>query len=120
MLVVESGSQYLAESFIDKQNVQPIAFIKKQVVNREQAINLLKGKDDKEIENILRLSRIGADAYSIVLHDGTTNEDLLDILIHRIEILQKEAFCEQNKQALVKLKEAKHWCLDRIQSKKNK
>ena len=45
--------------------------------------------------------------------EGTTNEELLQVLIHRTKILDSQFPCHENKQALVKMEEALMWFNER-------
>jgi len=41
--------------------------------------------------------------------DGTTNEELLEVLIHRLKTLNKKVACKENSSAIIKLEEARMW-----------
>ena len=41
--------------------------------------------------------------------DGTTNEEILEMLIHRLKTLNKKIGCKENSSAIVKLEEARMW-----------
>lgn len=44
-----------------------------------------------------------------LVHDGTTNEDLLKVLINRTQYLQSKFPCRENAIALTKMEEALMW-----------
>ena len=46
-------------------------------------------------------------------HDGTTNEEVISVLIHRIETLQKKLPCKENACAITHLEEALLWLNER-------
>jgi hypothetical protein len=47
------------------------------------------------------------------LVQGTTNEEVLQMLIHRTEVLDSEFPCEENKQAVLRMREALQYFKDR-------
>lgn len=54
----------------------------------------------------------------ITVNDGTTNEELIKVLIDRLQYLDGKFPCEENKQALLKLKEALMWLNKRTEDRK--
>lgn len=46
---------------------------------------------------------------SVTVFDGTTNEDLLKVLINRTEFLNSEFPCRENSIAITKMQEALMW-----------
>lgn len=54
------------------------------------------------------------------VHDGTTNEALLEVLIDRTESLQAKFPCDENEHALQNLKEALWWFNERTRRRKAK
>ena len=58
--------------------------------------------------------------YKMDGEDGTTNEDVLTILIHRINLLNKEFPCRENSLAITKLEEALMWLNHRTADRINR
>lgn len=56
----------------------------------------------------------------VTLKDGTTNEEVLAVLINRLNYLQGLASCRQNAIALTKLQEALFWLNDRTEERKRR
>lgn len=85
MKVLTEGHRYEAENF-DKltETGQIIQFIKKHPA----------ADDPKILETV---------------NDGTTNEELIEILIDRLQYLNKKFPCRENSVALTKLDEALLW-----------
>lgn len=50
-----------------------------------------------------------------VVHDGTTNEEVLRMLIERIKYLDQKLQCRENFVAITKLREALWWLEERTQ-----
>lgn len=46
-------------------------------------------------------------------HDGTTNEEVIEVLIHRLQTLQKKLPCKENACAITHLEEALLWLNER-------
>lgn len=44
-----------------------------------------------------------------LVQDGTTNEEVLDVLIDRVRTLNAKLPCRENSLAITKLEEALHW-----------
>lgn len=88
MKVIDPGHLYELES-MEGNNPQMIQFIKKELV-------------EKEFKTLV---------------DGTTNEEILDVLIDRLEILYKKLPSDETQSAISHLKEAKHWLVKRTQNR---
>lgn len=89
MKVIDPAHTYVLEGYVNRKDTQIIYFVKK------------------------RPSRV-SDGEMIVEQDGTTNEELIDVIIHRLNTFQEGAGgCRQNALAITKLEEAKHWLEDR-------
>lgn len=89
MKTYRKGSSYGLENFVDKSKEQLINFIEKE--------------------------RDGDSSY--LVQDGTTNEELIKVIIDRIEFLNEKRSCFENFNALNHLKEANFWLKERIKSK---
>lgn len=55
-----------------------------------------------------------------LMHDGTTTEDVLDVLIDRIKTLDEKFACEQNKWAIDYLEKAKAALEARIEDREKR
>jgi agmatine/peptidylarginine deiminase len=121
MLVQQPGVRYLVEGFVDKNETQTVHFIEK-ISKKEYVLKLKEqGLSDEEIDNHLKDIKAYAlpDSSLILVQDGTTNEDLIDVLVHRLKFLQTKSFCEENRNAIIKLEESKLWLQKRTQEKRN-
>jgi hypothetical protein len=83
MRIIQPGHVYAVEEFENK-GEQVITFIQKEPI--EEGSTELK-----------------------LVNDGTTNEEVLAVLIDRINFLQEKAPCQENKQAIRNLGEALKW-----------
>lgn len=81
MKIIETGHIYELSNFDDPKTTQKITFISKKV------------KDTKTGEMEL-------------VHDGTTNEEVLEMLIDRLECLHKELPSKESIEATIHLKQA--------------
>lgn len=52
-----------------------------------------------------------------LVYDGTTNEEMLDVLINRLNYLDGKFPCEENKQALANLKSGLAWLNERTKKR---
>lgn len=84
MQILTPGHKYVAANFENSANGQTIQFIEKAPVS----------PDSKEMETI---------------NDGTTNEELLEVLIDRISFLQTKFPCKENACCITHLQEGLHW-----------
>lgn len=82
MKVLREGHRYELSNFEHKEKSQVIQFIEKETT------------PDNELATIL---------------DGTTNEELLEVLINRMNYLDNKFPCRENMMAIVKLEEALMW-----------
>jgi hypothetical protein len=55
----------------------------------------------------------------VIVHDGTTNEEVLKVLIDRIKILQESVPCRENEIVLQKLEESLMWLDRRTRERKS-
>lgn len=99
MKILESiGHKYELKNQ-ETEEVQTLQFIHKEPV--------YNGKDPNPIE------------FKTVT-DGTTNEDVLKVLIHRLKYLNNKMQCLENEQALLKLEEALMWLNKRTDDRKER
>ena len=82
MTILTEGHKYIAQNFENKESGQTIQFIEKE------------GRDNGEL---------------ITINDGTTNEELLAILIDRLNYLNSKFPCRENSLAITKLDESLLW-----------
>ena len=82
MIVEYKGHRYKLESFNSKEHVQVIQFIQKEL------------KEDGSFE---------------LITDGTTNEEILRMLIDRMKSLQEKFPCRENAIVITKLEESLMW-----------
>ena len=52
------------------------------------------------------------------VNDGTTNEEVLRVLVDRLNYLQAKVPCRENALAITKLEEAQHWLAHRTANRK--
>lgn len=84
MIILTEGHKYIAKNFENSSNGQTIQFIEKQP----------KEEGSTEL---------------ITVNDGTTNEELLAVLINRLNYLNGKFPCRENSIAITKLDEALLW-----------
>jgi len=82
MEVITPGHKYLAENFENKEKGQLIQFIEK-IPSENSGL--------------------------ITLNDGTTNEELLKVLLDRMNYLDDKFPCEENKEAIKSMQQALNW-----------
>lgn len=66
------------------------------------------------------LQFIEKDAGMNTLHDGTTNEEVLEMLIDRLRFLGEKLPCRENAIAITKLEEAQLWLLKRTADRRSR
>lgn len=72
--------------------------------------NVEKEYGYQTIQFIQKKEKIGGEPGELVtVFDGTTNEEVLEMLIHRIEFLQKKNPCRENSIVITKLEESLMW-----------
>lgn len=81
MKVVTAGHEYLLKNFEDGQHDVHLQFIHKE-------------KDGDEL---------------VTIHDGTTNEEVIEVLLDRLNFLNSKFPCRENAVAITKLDEALMW-----------
>lgn len=94
MKIITEGHKYQLSGFEDPENTQTIQFIEKA-----------------PIENTTDLRTV---------NDGTTNEELLEVLINRMEYLQNKFPCRENAIVITKLQESLMWLEKRTTDRKKR
>ena len=93
MKVLIEGHRYELSNFENKESVgQELQFIQKQPI-QEGAVEL------------------------VTISDGTTNEELIEVLINRLVYLGNKFPCRENSIAVTKLEEALMWLNKRTQDR---
>ena len=95
MKVVVEGHTYLLRNFESGEETQQLQFIHKE------------SKDDDS----------GA---MFTVNDGTTNEELIEVLINRMNYLQNKFSCRENAIVITKLEEALMWLNKRTNDRKKR
>lgn len=95
MNILTPGHLYVAANFEDNINGQTIQFIEK--VPSEPGSPILE-----------------------TVNDGTTNEEVLEILIDRIKYLQDKFPCRENAIVITKLEESLMWLNKRTEDRKKR
>lgn len=96
MKVIEPGHRYELQNFEDKATHQTLQFIHKEHVAGEPTGSLK------------------------TVTDGTTNEELLDVLLDRLRFLHKKLPSRESALAITKVEEALLWLLRRTQLRKER
>lgn len=68
-----------------------------------------KGQEIQFIEKIPALSPTGESPYMVTINDGTTNEEVLEVLINRLQVLSAKLPSRETSIAITKLEEALMW-----------
>jgi hypothetical protein len=95
MKVITPGHTYELPNFEDDSERQVLYFIHKEVQN------------------------LGSTEL-VTINDGTTNEDVLKMLIDRMQFLQKAFPCRENALVITKLDEALMWLEKRTKDRENR
>jgi hypothetical protein len=98
MKVITEGHRYEVEN-LDGSPAQVIQFIEKRAA--------LPGEPAPAVAGQL-----------VTVMDGTTNEELLLVLINRLQFLQKKGPCRENSIVITKLEESLMWLQKRTQDRK--
>lgn len=98
MKVITEGHKYSLQNFESKEGVQTIQFIEK--VPKIQ-INPVTQRPTE----------------LVTLNDGTTNEEVIEMLIDRLTYLQGKFPCKENACAITHLQEANMWLYERTRKR---
>ena len=94
MKILTEGHKYIAANFENAENGQIIQFIEKVPTHTLDETCL----DKTQLTTVA---------------DGTTNEELIEVLLNRLNYLQSKFPCRENACAITKLDEALLWLLKR-------
>lgn len=95
MRVINEGHTYQLDNFVEKdQPPQLLRFVRK-------------------------VPKVGTDELDLVF-DGTTNEEVLSVLINRMEYLQGKFPCRENAIVITKLQEALMWLEKRTKDRQQR
>lgn len=100
MQVLTEGHKYVAENFENPEQGQTIQFIEKKTVTQLRLDGIMPP------EHLL-----GGDKLDVLVtvNDGTTNEELLEVLIDRLNYLQDKFPCKENACCITHLQEGLMW-----------
>lgn len=105
MKVLTEGHKYELSNFEKKDNQgQTIQFIEKVL------------KQDEHIygeSNVVKVIK----GELVTVNDGTTNEDVIEMLIDRLNYLQAKFPCKENACAITHLQEANMWLYERTRKR---
>lgn len=104
MKVLTEGHQYELFGFDNPETTQTIQFIEKVPRAEHPAISP-QGSDPNEL---------------LTLNDGTTNEELLEVLIDRMYYLQNKFPCRENAIVIKNLEESLMWLNKRTEDRKKR
>ena len=98
MKVLTEGHKYSLQNFESKEEVQTIQFIEK--VPKIQINPVTQTPTEL-----------------VTLNDGTTNEEVIEMLIDRLNYLQSKFPCKENACAITHLQEANMWLYERTRKR---
>ncbi len=106
MKIITEGHRYELSNFEDKEKKgQTIQFIEKEPI-------LMHGKPGTEDDG-----KLVPTGQLRTINDGTTNEDVLDMLIDRMNYLQSKFPCRENALAITNMEQALMWLNKRTQDR---
>lgn len=76
-----------------------------------------KGKEGQLIQFIQKEPKEAGSTELVTVADGCTNEDLLEVLINRLNFLQSKFPCKENACAITHLQEGKMWLEERTRDR---
>ena len=103
MKVLTEGHKYSLQNFESKEEVQTIQFIEKV---QEQDKHIYGSEFVKVFKGDL-----------VTVNDGTTNEEVIEMLIDRLNYLQSKFPCKENACAITHLQEANMWLYERTRKR---
>jgi len=115
MKILTEGHKYIAANFEDKNNGQTIQFIEKRPkVDNGDYVKVWSQANPNG-------SPTNASSTELeTVNDGTTNEELLEILINRLNYLNGKFPCRENSVALTHLDSALLWLEKRTNDRKKR
>lgn len=108
MKVLKEGHRYQLTGFENTENTQEVQFIEKVPVNKDEHPEYWEGGKTPE-EGTLH-----------TVNDGTTNEEVLEVLIDRMKYLQGKFPCRENVIVITRLKESLMWLEKRTADRKKR
>lgn len=105
MKILTPGHKYQLSGFDDPKNTQDLQFIEK-ISKREHL-----GTDARDGLGLEEL---------VTINDGTSNEEVLEMLIDRMYYLQDKFSCRENAIVITKLEEALMWLCKRTADRKKR
>jgi hypothetical protein len=106
--VLTPGHKYVANNFENPENGQTIQFIEKMSVVEMRLAGIFPKNDEAYPNNLDEI---------VTVNDGTTNEELLLVLIDRIKFLNGKFPCKENACAITHMEEALHWLYARTDAR---
>lgn len=94
MKVLIEGHRYIAANFEDTNDGQTIQFIQKELA--------------------------APDGTLATVNDGTTNEELLEVLLDRLRYLNGKFPCRENALAITDLESARNWLFQRTRDREKR
>lgn len=85
-----------------------------------QLANFEGGIPEQKIQFIQKESTVANDGTLQTISDGTTNEEVLEMIIDRMKSLQAKFPCRENALAITKLEEALMWLEKRTEERKKR
>jgi hypothetical protein len=107
MKVLTEGHKYSLQQFESKEEVQTIQFIEKK--------QRLKDISQLTQDQILMPNSNNWELFTV--NDGTTNEEVIEVLIDRMNYLQSKFPCKENACAITHLQEANMWLYERTRKR---
>ncbi len=106
MKVLRDGHRYELENF------------EKEPVNEQP--DSVQGNGNQVIQFIEKAPIAGSEGLLTTVHNGTTNEELLEVLIDRLSYLQGKVASKETACAITKLEEGLMWLNKRTQDRKKR
>ena len=92
--------------------------MKKLVPGYRYELASFEGRNDQHLQFIHKEPRPESPAELETISDGTTNEEVLAVLIDRLQFLNSKFPCRENAIAITKLEEALMWLNRRTEHRK--
>lgn len=78
-------------------------------------------KTDRQIIQFIHKEPDSSDPTKLVtINDGTTNEELMEVLIDRIKFLNAKFPCRENSLAITDLESARNWMMQRTREREKR
>lgn len=118
MEVIKKGSTYVSGHYLNKDDGTTIQFyakVNKREFLQEHGENAEEKAKQLGVKNFVDLK----EEETVHIKDGTTNEELMSILVHRMSDQQKKAYSKETEKVIDNLKESLFWCKERSRDRKN-